>query len=653
MSDAKISLEEPGESPPPTNLGYFQDPCPDEMLHSVYARLWQQFQCPSARTLSFEIFGVPHPVWDLEFPGYLNHLVSVLPAGHSYTVDGLIDAHTHLPLYSPFLELDRTTRIRLMLQGTERRGIQFLLGAGHRRMPNSQWLRYCPLCVRSDRTEYGECYWHRVHQVMGVEVCPQHGTWLEESVVPARSLRSCNELQPANTVVKDCRPRFLELHKPGAVQMFALARDAEWLLAHPSVTSDPPAVRRRYLALLADQGLAAYAGRVKASLLKKAFLHAYPKEWLRRLDGEGDCLQSGRGVLALVRRIRASQSPIHHLLLIRLLGHTAESFFQIPDRPEFFGIGPWPCLNPAASHYQELTIKKCVVSIRGKDGKPVGTFRCACGFVYMRVGPDWSPMVRYYAGGVLEYGQVWDRTLQRYWNNVDMKVEEIAGRLGVTPPTVRAQVGRLRLSLRRPSAGNSETRPHQCQQPQAVPRASEREGQRQEWLVLRGASPVNLKTLKRKRQLQRWLRRHDREWLSRNGVTQRKGFPKEVPREQINWDQRDQTLVELVHATSQRLREQIGKPQRVTRTYIIREAGELRKMAPNLRHLPRTTKALLAAAEAEQAFLQRRAAWSVQQLRSVGRAVSVTRVRELMGGRKAWRKDVSVSNIVKNVMGDA
>lgn len=652
MSDAKIFSEGLRELPFQTNLGYFPDPYPDEMLYSVYARLWQQFQCPSARALSFEIFGVPHPVWDLEFPGYLNHLVSVLPAGHSYTADGLIDAHTHLPLYAPFLDPDRTARIRLMLQGTERRGIQFLLGAGHKRMPQTPWLRYCPLCVKTDRAEYGESYWHRVHQVMGVEVCPRHGTWLEASTAPARSLRSCNELQPANTVVTDCRPRFLGLHKPGAVQMSALAQDAEWLLAHPTVMSDPSAVRRRYLALLADQELAAYTGRVKASCLTKAFLQAYPQEWLRRLDGEGESLQSGRGVLALVRQIRASLPPLHHLLLIRFLGHTAESFFQLPDRPDFFGIGPWPCLNPAATHYQELTIKQCVVSMRAEDGNPVGTFRCGCGFVYMRVGPDWSPMVRYHAGRVLEYGPVWDRTLQRYWKDGDMKVDEIADRLGVTPPTVRAQVGRLRLPLRRLPVRDSEPRTHRCQQLQAIPRASEREHQRQEWLRLRGKQAVNPKTLKRKRQLQRWLRRHDREWLSRYGVTRRKGFPAEVPREQINWDQRDQTLVELVHATSQRLREQTGKPQRVTRTSIIREAGELRKMAPNLRHLPRTAQALLVAAETEQAFLQRRAAWAVQQLRRAGHAISVTRVRELMGGRKAWSREAYVCDILEKAMGD-
>lgn len=627
-------------------LGMFTDPYPDEMLHSVYARLWQQFQCRSVRTLSFEIFGVAHPVWDIEFPGYLNHLISVLPSGHSYTANELIDAHTHLPLYSRFLDPGRTTRIRLKLQGKERRGIQFLLGGGHKRMLSSQWLRYCPLCVRSDRTEYGECYWHRVHQVMGVEVCPHHGTWLEESAVPARSLRSCNELQSANTVVKDCRPRLLGLHKHGAVQMLALAQDAEWLLTHTSVTSDPPAVRRRYLALLADHGLAAYTGRVKASLLTKAFLQVYPKEWLRRLDGEGDCLQSGRGVLALVHRIRASQSPIHHLLLICLLGHTAESFFQLPDRPEFFGIGPWPCLNPAASHYHELTIKKCVISMRGEDGKPVGTFRCVCGFVYMRVGPDWSPMVRYHAGRILEYGSVWDRALKQLWKDSNVKVEEIADRLGVTPPTVRAQVVRLRLSLRRPSSRYPENRIPRWQQPQVIHCVSERESQRQEWLIVREKTQLNAEAIQRKRQLQRWLRRHDREWLLLHSASREKRYVEKPGREQLDWEQRDRLLAQLAEATIQRLKASPGKPRRLTRTYIIRETEQLRVMAPHLRRLPKTRELLVSAVETEDGYLQRRAAWAVDYLAQRSQAPTPTKLRQLIGGRRAWSKDPDMLKII-------
>lgn len=31
--------------------------------------------------------------------------------------------------------------------------------------------------------KYGETYWHRIHQVPGVNVCPKHKTLLEDSIV--------------------------------------------------------------------------------------------------------------------------------------------------------------------------------------------------------------------------------------------------------------------------------------------------------------------------------------------------------------------------------------------------------------------------------------------------------------------------------------
>lgn len=43
--------------------------------------------------------------------------------------------------------------------------------------------RVCPFCVRVDREQFGEPYWHRIHQVPGVLACPHHSVYLENSSV--------------------------------------------------------------------------------------------------------------------------------------------------------------------------------------------------------------------------------------------------------------------------------------------------------------------------------------------------------------------------------------------------------------------------------------------------------------------------------------
>lgn len=50
--------------------------------------------------------------------------------------------------------------------------------------PHPRHLRFCPDCIRSDTREYGESYWHLIHQIEGVEYCPVHGTRLIDSHWP-------------------------------------------------------------------------------------------------------------------------------------------------------------------------------------------------------------------------------------------------------------------------------------------------------------------------------------------------------------------------------------------------------------------------------------------------------------------------------------
>ena len=35
-------------------------------------------------------------------------------------------------------------------------------------------MRYCPVCVQEDRLKLGETYWHRLHQILELPVCPIH-----------------------------------------------------------------------------------------------------------------------------------------------------------------------------------------------------------------------------------------------------------------------------------------------------------------------------------------------------------------------------------------------------------------------------------------------------------------------------------------------
>lgn len=211
-------------------IGHFPDPHPDELLYSTCARFADQVQYSSIPRVLKDLFGTPAFPGCIHLPTHLDHLISILPPDHPYSSDFFIDEHTLFPFYAPFLQPEDASKIREDMHLNHGRGIQTRIG----RVAYQQWpeqLRFCPRCVEEDRQHFGECYWHRVHQILGVEACPLHACYLLNSGIHAhqrlRSLRlisaerSLSELKlPLSHTPEDCA---CEHH-------LAIARDAYWLL---------------------------------------------------------------------------------------------------------------------------------------------------------------------------------------------------------------------------------------------------------------------------------------------------------------------------------------------------------------------------------------------------------------------------------------
>lgn len=614
-------------------LGYFCAPYPDELLYSICARLTERVAFPRAQHMLVELFGTPNAMIGVDLPSYLQHFVRVIPHGHGYTTDRLIEQHTLLPFYEPFLDQSRAATIRARMKAGGRQGFQFLLGPKGQNLKKPDRLRYCPQCVRGDREQYGECYWHRVHQVPGVIVCPHHGLWLETSEAPARDLRACHVFRPAEREIRPGLPRLLMPKESGSTALLAFAQDARWLLQHPQ-EADGEGVRQRYLAILAERGLATYRGQVQVSRLQKAFLCSYPESVLEQLEGHHGGLQSGLAVSALVHRSRTSRTPIHHLIFIHFLGYTAETFWRIPRETEYFGKGPWPCLNPAAGHYGQLLIKTCAMRMSPTDGRPVGTFHCRCGFDYSRVGPDWSPMMRGRMSRVVTYGPVWERKLRTLWTTSGFAVETIARQLGVTPPTLRSEVRQQGLPMRRLDARARWIAPSgvRWRHPQTVYAPVEVEDRRRRWLRLRVIRRPSQARLRERRRLSTWLQRHDRRWLKAHPASRGPSLFG-AKRMQIDWARRDRELAILVNATVARLTSQSGKPLFLSRSQIIRQTGQQRMIAPHLARLPETQRVLACVTETRLAHKLRVIEWAANQLEASDQRPTRTALLALIGGK--------------------
>ncbi|KYH30455.1 hypothetical protein CLTEP_26480 [Clostridium tepidiprofundi DSM 19306] len=58
----------------------------------------------------------------------------------------------------------------------------------------------------------------------------------------------------------------------------------------------------------------------------------------------------------IVRKHRKTFHPIRHLLMIDFLGMSLEELFYVKQECKPFGIGPWPCLNAGAEHYNDSSL---------------------------------------------------------------------------------------------------------------------------------------------------------------------------------------------------------------------------------------------------------------------------------------------------------
>ena len=154
---------------------------PDELVYSLLARYYQRSgyirYIFAAEDLLQEKTSRP----DIEFVNhYTPAALQMITKGIS--MEQVIEKHTMFPYYGRFLPLERKQKGFEALVSMDANS-KNLLAIPKRKTPCNRYLRYCPECVKQDRKHYGETYWHRVHQMAEVKVCPIHKCFLIDSDV--------------------------------------------------------------------------------------------------------------------------------------------------------------------------------------------------------------------------------------------------------------------------------------------------------------------------------------------------------------------------------------------------------------------------------------------------------------------------------------
>lgn len=629
-------------------IGFFADPYPDELLFSVCSRYHERTGYRSRECTGRDLFAAVRAIVAVGLPCKLDKLAEALPHGHRYTSDQFIDENTLLPFYGPFVPPERLPLLRKDMRGGSGGAIYGRLGVLTSKI-DAEFLRFCPACVESDREQFGETYWHRIHNVPGVEVCPAHLVWLENSEVYVRR-RGGNK---DHFVTAEQSVRRVSAHPIGNGERqdrarLRIAEDAAWLLRTCGITADPTLHRERYIGLLFDRGISTYRGVVNTPELINSLTAHYSYEFLHGIG----CGTGGRynWIHRLVHNTGRAQHPLQHLLLMQFLGFTAERFFRLPAQRLPFGEGPWPCLNRASDHYRQNLIAQYELTFTQKGRKPRGIFRCCCGFAYYRVGPDRSAEARFEMSGCIAFGEVWGRALRQMHEEGGYTNEELAARLGVRPEIMRAKIAGLRLTATSEEAATErydETTKIRAKigRPKTVVDPTLLESNRKILSDEIAANP----DLGRQGVYERvkttfiWLRRHDREWLEAHLPARR--TPK-GPGVKIDWRARDAEFATAVRGEAERLFNAPGRPVRVTATGVAKRVGKLALVSKHGDKLPQTVEALKEVAETVEDYAVRRVLWAADCCRKEGLRLSPT----LLQIRAAVSTKIAKSQVVKSAI---
>jgi hypothetical protein len=573
---------------------FFPQLLPGEALLSACARYKDRLGVENDRQTTRDLFHAKNVTVSLTLPTNLKVFIQTLPKGHGYTEEHIIANHTLFPYYAFGLSDTRAKKLHADMMGSNGKAIHLSTGITASPIPKPRYARFCPTCLKEDIENYGETYWHISHQIPGICVCPKHAVWLEDSTFPIRGQSAKYKLEPPRKVAIFLNPSPLNLAKSIDRHRLWLAKEAMSTMELTPLRSEPIKLRKHYLHLLHQKGLALSNGRLKIQKILDAFNNFYPQNFLKELGCE---IQANTKESWLLRNLRLSEeriSPIQHLLVIHFLGWDVKSISANPiiklDMP--FGSGPWHCLNQVCLYHLQKTIQ--AVTIHHKEGFPVGVFSCPkCGYTYSRRGPDRSSEDKYRKPRIIDYGHQWREKIIKLSADSKISLRAKARELGVDPKTV----------LRHQNLKSSG---HGLEGSHKSKKTKEIKSRRTLWLALvkqhPGLGVAELRKLSPS--TYSWLYRNDRSWL----MTQRPKSPnRSLGRyKRVDWAARDETLSNQIRGAVENITSRPGKAVQVTRSSIGREMGALHLFQKEINKLPLTRQILCEVVEDRVAYALRR-----------------------------------------------
>lgn len=309
-------------------LNFFPTPYPGELWYSVLCRYHMRTGHMKSATTIQELFdGRLHAAMGTFYPTKaINDILGQLPPG-LLDIRDIILNHTLFPYFYRINQVEKKEQaLKELCEGTAI--TPTWLWKTDSSANGTSELRYCPLCRQEDVSLYGETYWHTVHQIPFMSVCPKHGCRLER--IPFNRGQVNEKFFIPNEYCKDIKSNtHIEKYE------MPLAKTLLAYLDMPLGIGPTEGVNNLVQAFC-NKGYMTIAKRfntiLDSDMVKKALEGFYGPELVRRCFGE-------KVMPYQLRRIGnwTVLSPERYALLATMIGQAPRTTFSakpIPDRIE-------------------------------------------------------------------------------------------------------------------------------------------------------------------------------------------------------------------------------------------------------------------------------------------------------------------------------
>ncbi len=162
-------------------ITYFPEIYPDELLYSQLARCYVKAGYPAYIYMAEDFFQNKKVRPDIEFINTFTPVALQIVTMET-PIEDILMKHTMFPYYGRFIKPNRKQKAFDSLCGMKGNYYN-LLPMQKSKDGKERRLRYCPICAYEDRERFGESYWHRLHQLQGMNCCSIHKCRLLDSTI--------------------------------------------------------------------------------------------------------------------------------------------------------------------------------------------------------------------------------------------------------------------------------------------------------------------------------------------------------------------------------------------------------------------------------------------------------------------------------------